>query len=124
MITLTNTKYNTRQRVIIGGINSFDVFAKSLNIVFYIELIDSAGKKLDDKSLNQDRRVVYTVTNANRVDAKFDPVIQPEAKEGDESPALIGTGEYDYFWNLLQTIPLPTLVIQLAEKLKTRGIFN
>jgi hypothetical protein len=115
MITLTDTKFGTKRKAIIGGLNTFDVLAKSLNVVFYVQLIDNQGNLLDDLSINQNRKVVYNVNMDNWVDAQFNKVNEgtPNAKT-----------EYDFFWELLQTTPLPTLVLQLSEKLKQRGIFD
>jgi len=115
MINLTDTKYGTKRKAIIGGINSFDIFNKSINIVFYIQLIDNQGNLLDDLSLNQNRRAVYQVNTLKWVDNQFNEV--PEGANG-------AVTEYDYFWNRLQSVLLPTLVLQLGNKLKERGFFE
>jgi hypothetical protein len=113
MTNLPNTEYGYKQKLIIGGINSWNVLNEpSLNVVFFIEILDQANQKVDDKSITQNREIVYNLNNTKRVDAQFNPV-----QTG-------GTGEYDYFWNSLQTILMPTLIIQLATKLNERGIFN
>lgn len=113
MITLSNTNYGYKQRLKIGGINSWSVIDgnPSLNVVFFIEILNPQDVKVNDKTIIQNRKVVYNINNQNKVNAQFNPVQE-------------GTGEYDYFWDKLQTIPLPTLVTQLAQKLNERGIFN
>lgn len=111
MITLADTKYGMKRKAIIGGV-SFDVLQKNCQISFYVQLIDSNNNLLDDQSIYQNRAVSYNLNNQNRVDNQFN-VVQ-----------INGTGEYDFFFNLLQTVPLPNLILQLAEKLKQRGIFN
>jgi hypothetical protein len=115
MINLTNTKFGTRRRVIIGGITNFDVFAKMFNVLFYVQLIDANGNLLQDKSLNQNRKVMYSVNDETWVNDKFDLV----AKETAGS-----RNEYDYFYELLQKTPLPDLVYQMTAKLVQRGIFD
>lgn len=112
MITLSNSKYGSKRKATIEGFTSFSVTDKMIQLMFTIQIMDSNNNLLDDKSVRQNRIVYYTVTNENRVNAQFDTIEQG------------GTGEYDYFWNLLQTVPLPTLTLQLAEKLKQRGIFD
>jgi hypothetical protein len=79
---------------------------------FYIQSIDANGVLLTDKEINQNREVRYALTNLNRVNASFNTV------------ASGGTGEYDYFFDLVSTTPLPTIITQLATKLNSRGLFN
>jgi hypothetical protein len=112
MIDLSNTKYGTKRKAIISGFAQWDNLNEFAEVLFYVQLIDANGKLLEDKSLNQDRPVVYSLLNFNKVNASFNPV-----ETG-------GTGEYDYFFNLIQTTPVVTVLIQLGEKLKTRGIFD
>lgn len=111
MITLSDTKYKTKRKAIIGGV-SFDLLQKSLQISFYFQLINDSGFLLDDKSIYQNRAVGYNLNNNTKVNQQFD-IVENQGK-----------GEYDYFIELMQTIPLPTLILQLGEKLKTRGLFE
>lgn len=111
MIILDNTKYGTKRKAIIGGVN-FDILQKTLQVSFYIQLIDASGNLLEDLSINQNRSIGYNLTNQKNVDTQFNYVTTG------------GKGEYNYFFELMQTTPLPTLILQLAEKLKTRGLFN
>jgi hypothetical protein len=109
---LKDTAYGYKQKLVIGGINSFDVFSKNLNVVFHVEISDPTGVKVVDNTILQDRKVVYSISNFKKVDAQFNPVTSG------------GSGEYDFFMNLLNSTPLPALVLQLATKLNERGIFN
>lgn len=111
MINLTNTKYGTRRKAILGGV-SFDLLQKNLQVLFYVQLVDNNGNLLDDLSIVQNRSVAYNLTNNINVDLNFNIV-----ETG-------GKGEYDYFIELMQTMTLPELVIQLAHKLNSRNIFN
>jgi len=113
MITLPITKYGTKRKAIISGFAQWNDLNKNAEALFYVQLIDVNGNLLDDKSINQNRAVVYSLINNNRVDANFNPV---------ESG---GTGEYDYFFDLvMQDISVVKILIQLATKLNERGIFN
>lgn len=115
MITLPNTKYGTKRKAIISGFAQWDHLKSFAEVLFYVQLIDANGNLLDDKSLNQNRPVVYSLSNANRVDAQFNPV-----NEG-------GTGEYDYFYNYTENPngkTITQILIQLGIKLNERGIFN
>lgn len=112
MITLTNTKYGTKRKAIISGFAQWDHLNTRAEVLFYVQLLAENGTLLDDKSINQNRAVVYSLNNTKRVNANFDTV-----QSG-------GAGEYDFFFNLIQTIPVVTVLIQLGEKLKTRGIFE
>lgn len=113
MITLSNTKYGTKRKAIIGGV-SFDILSKQMQVSFYVQLIDANGNLLDDKSIYQNRPIGYNLTNQILVDTQFNVV-----QSG-------GQGEYDYFMELMNTPPntLPSLILKLAEKLKQRGIFE
>lgn len=111
MITLSNTKFGTRRRAIIGGV-TFNVLDGNMEVNYIIQLIDAQGNLLEDLSLNQNRFVTYSVSNKTRVDSQFNIV------------ANGGKGEYDYFFELMQTLTLPNLIIQLGNKLNQRGIFN
>jgi hypothetical protein len=116
MINLTDTKFGQKRRLVIGGINSWNhVESKSLNVVFYIQMIDDQGELIEDKSIVQNRRVVYSVNNQNFVNAQFDRV--DEGTQG-------ARAEYDYFFQLCGTTPIITLITQLSEKLIERGIFD
>lgn len=115
MITLPNTKYGTRRKAIISGFTQWDHLNTRSEVLFYVQLISDNGTLLEDKSLNQNRPVVYSLNNFNRVNANFDTV-----ENG-------GTGEYDYFFNMVTNPAGKTIVdilILLGEKLKTRGIFD
>lgn len=116
MIILSNTKYGTKRKAIISGFAQWDNLNRHAEVLFYVQLLAENGALLDDKSINQNRPVVYSLNNTNRVNANFDTIEQG------------GTGEYDYFFNLVsnptngQTIV--DILILLGEKLKTRGIFE
>lgn len=116
MITLPSTKYGTKRKAIISGFAQWDHLNLHAEVLFYVQLLNEIGTLLDDKSLNQNRAVVYSLNNLNRVNAQFDTI---------ESG---GTGEYDFFFNMVsnpangQTIV--DILILLGEKLKTRGIFE
>ncbi len=112
MVQLNDTAYGYKQRLLIGGINSWNVFSKTLMVTFFIEILDQNDVKVVDKTIHQDREVSYELSNINRVDGQFNPV---------ESG---GSGEYDYFLQASTTIPIPTLVGTLADKLAARGVFN
>jgi hypothetical protein len=111
MITLSNTKYGTKRKAIIGGV-TFNILAGNMEVNYIIQLIDGQGNLLDDPSLNQNRFVTYAMNNETKVDAQFNVV-----NTG-------GKGEYDYFFELMQTMTLPNLILQLGNKLNERGIFN
>jgi hypothetical protein len=112
MIALDNTKYGTKRKAIISGFAQWDNLNKRAEVLFYIQLIDANGDLLEDKSINQNRAVTYSLNNSNKVDASFTPVTTG------------GTGEYDYFFNLIQTTPVVTVLIQLGTVLKNRGTFE
>lgn len=116
MINISDTQFGQKRRLVISGINSWDhVNTKSLNVVFYIQILDVFGNVIDDKSINQNRRVIYSVTNNNWVDAQFNP-----SQEG----ATGSFREYDYFFSLCGSMDIITLITQLANKLNQRGIFE
>jgi hypothetical protein len=112
MITLSDTKYGSKRKTIISGFSQWDNLSGSATVLFYVQILDANGDLLDDKSVNQNRQVIYNLNNSNRVDASFNPV------------ATGGTGEYDYFFNLIQTTPVVTVLIQLGTVLKNRGTFE
>lgn len=111
MINLINTKFGTKRKAIIGGI-TFNVLAGNMEVNYIIQLIDASGNLLEDLSINQNRFVTYSMNNQTKVDAQFNVV------------AIGGKGEYDYFFELMQTMTLPNLILQLGNKLNSRGIFN
>lgn len=111
MINLKDTKYGIKRKAIIGVVY-FNVINSTMNITYLIQLIDSEGKLLEDKSLRQNMELIYTLSNDNRVDNQFN-LVQSGSK-----------GEYQYFMELMQSTPLPSLIIQLGNKLNERGIFN
>lgn len=116
MINLTDTNFGQKRRLVIAGINSWDhMLSKKLNVVFYVQILDNLGNMIDDNSISQNRRIVYSITNNKWVNAQFDPV-----QEGTYGAFR----EYDYFFSLCGTTPILTLVDQLAQKLNQRGIFN
>jgi hypothetical protein len=112
MIALESTKYGIQRKAIISGFSQWDNLNKTAQILFYVQLMDAKGDLLDDKSLNQNRPVVYSLDNINKVNASFAPVLTG------------GTGEYDYFFNLVINTPVVTLLIQLGNILKNRGTFE
>lgn len=109
---LSNASFGVRRRLEIVGFLEWNNIEKFLICQFYVQSINATGLLLTDKSINQNREVRYALTNQNRVNAQFNPV---------ESG---GTGEYDFFFNLISTTPLPTVIQQLATKLKERGLFE
>jgi hypothetical protein len=109
---LSNSPLGVKRRLKIVGFLEWNDIDKFLICLFYIESIDANGVLLTDKVVNQNREVRYPLTNLNRVNAQFNPV------------ASGGTGEYDYFFNLISTNPLPSIILQLATKLNERGLFN
>jgi len=116
MINLAHTQFGQKRRLVIAGINSWDhINGKSLKVVFYVQIIDEQGNTIEDKSINQNRKVVYSVNNQNFVNAQFERV-----NEGTTG----AKPEYDYFFELTSTIVLPNLIEQLAQKLILRGIFD
>lgn len=115
MIALSPTKYGTKRRAIISGFAQWNHLNSFAEVLFYVQLIDANGNLLDDKSLNQNRVVIYPLSNYNKVDAQFNPI-----NEG-------GTGEYDYFYNYTENPngkTISQILIQLGNKLNERGIFN
>jgi hypothetical protein len=112
MIQLTDTKLGSKRKAIISGFSQWDNLSSQATVLFYVRILDANGNLLDDKSVNQNRQVIYNLNKSNKVNAAFNPV------------ATGGTGEYDYFFNLVKTVPIITLLIQLGEILKNRGIFE
>lgn len=119
MITLTNTKYGTKRRAIWAGLNSFDLLTSdTLNMVYYVQCLDTNNNLLDDPSVNQNRKVIYPVGHQKRVDSQFNPL--PE-----ESPAWeTAKTEFQYVTELAVTTPIPTIGELLGQKLAERGIFG
>lgn len=109
---LSDSPLGVKRKLLIAGFIEWDDVNKHLICIFYVQAIDAQGNLLTDKVVNQNREVRYPLTNLKRVNAQFNPV---------ESG---GTGEYDFFMNLINTTPLPSVVVQLATKLNERGIFN
>ena len=109
---LSNSPLGIKRRLQIVGFLEWNNIEKFLICQFYIQSIDANGVLLTDKEINKNREVRYALTNLNRVNASFNTV------------ASGGTGEYDYFFDLVSTTPLPTIITQLATKLNSRGLFN
>lgn len=101
-----------KRKAIIQGFGYFSLPNQNIELIMEVQITDQSGKLIINNNINQKREVRYYLTNDKRVDAQFNPV---------ESG---GTGEFDYFFNLLDEIPLTSLVIQLATKLNERGIFD
>ena len=114
MIELTNTKFGTKRKAIIGGVN-FDLLQKNMQIYFYVQLLNDKGDLLDDKSINQNRAVSYNLSNNTFINNKFALV---------DEKTVGAKPEFDYFINLMQSISLPTLILQLGAILNERGIFK
>lgn len=119
MINLTDTQFGQKRKVIWAGLNSFDLLSSnSLNMVYYVQIIDDQGNLIDDKSIFQNRRLVYPVGNQKKVDANFNLL-----NEGDPGYEIAQT-EFEYVTALAATTPLPTIGQQLAIKLNQRGYFD
>ena len=112
---LSNTKFGIVRKLKIEGFARFTVLGKFAELLFIVQLVDETGKLLSDKSLVQNREVSYMLYNSNFVNDQFDQV--DKNSEGAKP-------EFDYFFQLMQTTALPTLITQLADKLIIRGIFN
>jgi hypothetical protein len=115
MIELSNTKYGTKRKAIVAGFAQWDHLNTHVEILFYVQLLTNSGSLLDDKSLNQNRAVVYSLSNYNLVDSFFNPV------ESD------GVGEYNYFFNVVSNPQGKTIIdilLLLGQKLNERGIFD
>jgi len=111
-MTLSDSPLGVKRRLQIVGFIEWDNLEKFLICKFFVQSIDAQGNLLSDKVVNQNREIRYALTNTNRVNAQFNPV------------ASGGTGEYDYFINLVTSTPLPAILDQLSAKLIERGIFN
>lgn len=113
-MNLTDTQFGHKRKLVIGGINSWDdLISKSLNIVFYVQVLTQEDEIIDDKSINQNRKVVYELNNTNKVNNQFDKV-----QTG-------GIGEYDFFMNYIQVNKDFFATIDILQiKLNQRGIFN
>jgi hypothetical protein len=111
MITLSDTKFGTKRKAIIESVK-FNVSMGNMDLTFFVQLLDANGNLLNDKSLAQNRVVYYSVSNQNKVNAQFN-IVQSGGK-----------GEYDYFFELMETNLLKSLILQLAAKLNERGIFD
>jgi hypothetical protein len=111
MIQLTDL-LGFKRKAIIEGFGIFSLSQESIELIFKVQITNTSGVLIVNNNIHQNRDVRYYLTNQNLVDAQFNKV-----QTG-------GTGEYAFFMNLLQTVPLPTLMIQLATKLNERGIFD
>tara|TARA_R110000772_G_scaffold145504_1_gene255437 strand:+ start:3925 stop:4263 length:339 start_codon:yes stop_codon:yes gene_type:complete len=112
MATLKDSPIGLKRILEIESISNWDIVLKMITINFYIDIVDVNNVLIEDKAVQQHRGVLYTLTNDNRVRNGFTPI---------ESG---GTGEYDFFINLVKTTPLPTILDQLADKLNERGLFD
>ena len=111
-MVLSDSPLGVKRRLLIVGFFQWDNVEKFLICNFQVQSIDALGVLLTNKVVNQNREVRYALNNTNRVNNQFNPV------------ASGGTGEYDFFVNLLNTQFLPAVLPQLAAKLNERGIFN
>lgn len=111
MIELTDL-LGFKRKAIIEGFGIFSLSQQSIEIIFRIHITNNSGVLISNNNINQNRDVRYYLKNENKVDSQFNSV-----ETG-------GTGEYDFFINLLKSVPLPILMIQLATKLNERGIFD
>lgn len=109
---LSDSPLGVKRRLQIVGFIEWDNIEKFLICKYFVQSIDETGNLLTDKVVNQNREVRYALTNKNKVNAAFNPV------------STGGTGEYDYFINLILSTPLPTILDQLSVKLNERGIFD
>jgi hypothetical protein len=109
---LTDSILGVKRKLQIVGFVEWDNLEKFLICKFLVQAIDAQNNLLTDKVVNQNREVRYALSNTNKVNAQFNPVTSG------------GSGEYDFFMNLLNSTPLPAVVLQLATKLNERGIFN
>lgn len=113
MINLSDSPTGFKRVLKIEGINSWT--GNALNITFKIEIRDVNDNLIDDKAIDQNRRVVYNLNNQNFVDAQFNPV-----SEGTEG----AKGEYQFFFERLSNTYLLVLIEQLANKLNQRNLFD
>lgn len=111
-MNLRDSPLGIKRRLKTVGILQWNHPDKFLIVIFEIECINSQGELLTDKSILQNREVRYVLNNQNRVNAQFNPV-----QSG-------GSGEYDYFFNIVENTPLPQVLSQLATKLNERLIFD
>lgn len=111
-MNLRDSPNGIKRRLKTVGILQWDHPNKFMIVVFEVEAIDANGNLLTDKAITQGREVRYVLNNNKRVNASFNTV-----ETG-------GTGEYDFFFNALQTTLFPTLISNLANKLNERLIFD
>lgn len=111
-MNLSNSPLGVKRRLEIVGFLEWNNTEKFSICKFLVQSIDAQGVLLTDKVINQNREVRYVLRNENRVDAQFNPITSG------------GTGEYDYFYNYLETNYIRPSLELLAQKLNERGLFN
>jgi hypothetical protein len=111
-MNLQDSPLGIKRRLSTPRLLDWDHGNKIIIFQWFIECINAQNVLLTDKAINQNREVRYVLTNNNRVDSNFNTV-----QSG-------GTGEYDFFFNLIQSTSIVTVATQLAERLNLRGIFN
>ena len=113
MTQLSNSPIGFKRSLSVNGISGWDVASNVMTVMFRIEIRNSSNIRIEDKAIEQDRVVSYQLNNDNRVNNQFNPV------------ASGGTGEYDFFNNLLKTsVSFYSIIESLSDKLNERGIFD
>lgn len=125
-IQISNTEIGTKRQVIFEGINSMSHENKTANIVWCVQQIDEQGELLDPLTVNQSRKVITNISDANRVTQEGNLIDRPDFETDEAFQEAFDNGypEYSYWWNLINQHPLPVILNQAAQILNSFNRFD
>jgi hypothetical protein len=125
-IQISNSRAGDKRVVIWEGINSMTNQGKFANIVWLVRHLDGKDSPIDDPDINQDRRVITPISDANLVTSQG-ILIVPENFENEEdyqATLEIGIPEYTFWMTAIQSAPLPVIIMQAAQILDQFNRFD
>lgn len=114
-IPISNSALGTKRTVQFEGIRSMKISNGFAQIVFIVRQYDNENNLLELPDIAQNRVVISPISNVNNVDPNTG-VTLPEGEEG--------TPEFDWWWQMAQVTPLPTIISQAITLLDQQGRFD
>jgi hypothetical protein len=115
-VKISNSSLGTIRKVKFEGISNMFFSLKTAEIEWLVFQFDQEGNLIESPDIKQGRSVISPISNQNQVNPQTGITLL-DGQEG-------GFPEFDWWWNVLQSQPLPIVLTQAIQILDSQGRFD